>query len=434
MVKQYVGARYVPKFATPVEWAADTSYEALTIVTFNNASYTSKIQVPPTVGNPANNPKYWALTGNYNAQVEQYREETEATKNGLTQVQSDIANETQARKQEDDKLQNNINATKQKNLLLIGDSWTQYSDQNLFVSLKPFFSNSYNYGVSGARIAGLKSQITKAKSEIPENITITDIYIVAGTNDVFWGIDENTNLRIEMATVCNTAKSNFPNAEVHYFPNIARTGNSGRNYLYQSLFIGATEGGAYCHPEILAYCYFNNYENYLGSDTLDGVQHLNANGFYNYACWAHSLANGGVTSTLIKCLLNKSSFNVVTNPQITVNDTNYQLTMKEDGSGYVDFWIAVTGTSADQTVDLTVTWNYNDQINSPTFSIYSLDKYRTYGIGTSSLTSSDLNISTHPFKVANNSLYSRNVKVGNAAYEIHDRLYLDDVLGVGIRT
>ena len=80
MVKQYVGARYVPKFANPVEWAADTSYEALTIVTFNNASYTSKIQVPPTVGNPANNPQYWALTGNYNAQVEQYRQETENLK------------------------------------------------------------------------------------------------------------------------------------------------------------------------------------------------------------------------------------------------------------------------------------------------------------------------------------------------------------------
>lgn len=75
MVKQYVGARYVPKFASPVEWAADTSYEALTIVTFNNASYTSKVQVPPTVGNPANNPQYWALTGNYNAQVEQYRQD-----------------------------------------------------------------------------------------------------------------------------------------------------------------------------------------------------------------------------------------------------------------------------------------------------------------------------------------------------------------------
>ena len=77
MVKQYVGARYVPKFASPIEWAANTSYEALTVVNFNNASYTSKVPVPPTVGNPANNPLYWALTGNYNAQVEQYRQETE---------------------------------------------------------------------------------------------------------------------------------------------------------------------------------------------------------------------------------------------------------------------------------------------------------------------------------------------------------------------
>ena len=84
MVKQYVGARYVPKFANPVAWAANTSYEALTIVTFNNASYTSKVQVPPTVGNPANNPQYWALTGNYNAQVEQYRQDAETVKNNLS--------------------------------------------------------------------------------------------------------------------------------------------------------------------------------------------------------------------------------------------------------------------------------------------------------------------------------------------------------------
>jgi lysophospholipase L1-like esterase len=96
-VRQYVGARYVPKFATPTEWTASTSYEAFTIVTFNNASYTSKVQVPPTVGNPANNPKYWALTGNYNAQVEQYRQETQelsgkydTLKNGVDKVSSNI--------------------------------------------------------------------------------------------------------------------------------------------------------------------------------------------------------------------------------------------------------------------------------------------------------------------------------------------------------
>lgn len=73
--RQYVGARYVPKFATPTEWNAGMTYEALTIVTYLNASYTSKIPVP--AGIVPTNETYWALTGNYNAQVEQYRQEVE---------------------------------------------------------------------------------------------------------------------------------------------------------------------------------------------------------------------------------------------------------------------------------------------------------------------------------------------------------------------
>lgn len=76
--RQYIGARYVPKFADPVEWSANRSYEALTIVTYLGNSYTSKIPVPATVGDPQNNMKYWAATGNYNAQVEEYRQETKS--------------------------------------------------------------------------------------------------------------------------------------------------------------------------------------------------------------------------------------------------------------------------------------------------------------------------------------------------------------------
>ena len=41
-VLQYVGARYVPKLFDDgnggLEWKANTYYEALTIVTYNNAS------------------------------------------------------------------------------------------------------------------------------------------------------------------------------------------------------------------------------------------------------------------------------------------------------------------------------------------------------------------------------------------------------------
>ncbi len=70
-MREYIGARYVPVFANPIEWDNLRSYEALTIVTYHGTSYTSKKPVPPGVD--IGNGEYWAQTGNYNAQVEEYR-------------------------------------------------------------------------------------------------------------------------------------------------------------------------------------------------------------------------------------------------------------------------------------------------------------------------------------------------------------------------
>lgn len=69
----YVGARYVPLFANPIEWDLSKTYEPLTIVIYQGNSYTSKTFVPANT--QITNTTYWALTGNYNAQVEQYRQE-----------------------------------------------------------------------------------------------------------------------------------------------------------------------------------------------------------------------------------------------------------------------------------------------------------------------------------------------------------------------
>lgn len=66
-VFQYVGARYVPQFADPVEWQPNAYYEPLTIVTYNNNSYTSKKTVP--VGISPDNQEYWVMTGNFNQQL-----------------------------------------------------------------------------------------------------------------------------------------------------------------------------------------------------------------------------------------------------------------------------------------------------------------------------------------------------------------------------
>lgn len=72
----YIGNRYVPVFADPVEWNNLREYEPLTIVTYQGTAYTSRKTVP--VGTALNNTDYWVVTGNYNAQVEAYRQETQA--------------------------------------------------------------------------------------------------------------------------------------------------------------------------------------------------------------------------------------------------------------------------------------------------------------------------------------------------------------------
>lgn len=67
----YVGMRYVPIFDG--EWDRTKTYEPLTIVSYQGNSYTSRTFIP--TGMDINNTEYWALTGNYNAQVEYYRQE-----------------------------------------------------------------------------------------------------------------------------------------------------------------------------------------------------------------------------------------------------------------------------------------------------------------------------------------------------------------------
>lgn len=92
----YIGARYVPIFAEPVDWANTKNYEPLTIVTYQGNSYTSKQYVP--TGIDITNEEYWALTGNYNAQVEQYRKEVQEVQREVSNLETEISstNETVA--------------------------------------------------------------------------------------------------------------------------------------------------------------------------------------------------------------------------------------------------------------------------------------------------------------------------------------------------
>lgn len=93
-VLQYIGARYVPKFylnsdGTP-EWRSGVAFEPLTIVTYNNNSYTSRKPVPAEIGEPSVNPEYWAQTGVYNAQIGQLQNDVSALQADVEDLQEDV--------------------------------------------------------------------------------------------------------------------------------------------------------------------------------------------------------------------------------------------------------------------------------------------------------------------------------------------------------
>lgn len=93
-VREYIGARYVPVFADPIEWDSTRTYEPLTIVMYQGNSYTSRQAVPANI--PIDNTTYWALTSNYNAQVEQYRQEVQTLGGQINVLENTVSPYTPA--------------------------------------------------------------------------------------------------------------------------------------------------------------------------------------------------------------------------------------------------------------------------------------------------------------------------------------------------
>lgn len=82
----YVGHRYVPKIFG--EWDKKFEYEGLSIVTHQGDSYTSKKRVP--VGIDIHNEEFWVVTGNYNAQIEYYRDDVRKLRKSVEKNTKDL--------------------------------------------------------------------------------------------------------------------------------------------------------------------------------------------------------------------------------------------------------------------------------------------------------------------------------------------------------
>ena len=233
----YIGNRYVPMFADPVEWDSLRTYEALTIVTYLGTSYTSKKAVP--AGIQLNNTDYWVVTGNYNAYIQKLVSDIEtinettipAIDDKIDNVEETINNridsEVTTINNQIDSVESDINDridhVNDKKFIFLADSygqdtafnypvWTELVPQYLGLSSGDYYAK----GFSGAGFVGGSSTFLAGLEDIGTNITdkstITDIYVLGGINDQSNSIDD---IETAIETFMTYCKNNYANAHVH---------------------------------------------------------------------------------------------------------------------------------------------------------------------------------------------------------------------------
>lgn len=230
-VRQYVGARYVPVFANPLEWSDTREYEPLTIVTYQGNSYTSMQYVPTNIG--IADTAYWALTGNFNAQMEAYRAEVKTFDDRINANATAIDANATAINANTAAINANAAAIAKENtdrttnvMLAFGDSygvdtisqgpvWCEITANKLQAT------KLHNYCVGGATFNTTKEknffvQVDKAISEIKNPEYVKYVGIVGGTND---GSNSITDAIVSLVAKINSA---FPNAVIGIGLNAAK--------------------------------------------------------------------------------------------------------------------------------------------------------------------------------------------------------------------
>lgn len=279
--RQYIGARYVPKFYENSDgtaaWRSGVVYEPLTIVTYNGNSYTSKKVVPAAIGDPSSNPAYWVATGIFNDQLESLIESL-------------------------DEINEKVDNIGRRRLVIIGDSYlegyTGVAYQNitgwgtLLVNLLGIGAGDYDIRYLGgagfvAANNGKNFFDLLVESSISSPETVTDVIVEGGYND---RTHTDSDIKSEILRFVRTAKTMYPNAKIWVGHN-GWAKHSDRLYpLSQSVrsyIAGANEAGA---------AYINNIEyslhRYFTDFSADGV-HPNENGQKRIAQHTADVLQGG---------------------------------------------------------------------------------------------------------------------------------------------
>lgn len=211
----YIGNRYVPILANPIEWDNLRTYEPLTIVTHNGTAYTSRQNVP--VGIELSNKEYWVVTGNLNGIIMELEQKVDNINTSLDTKITDNDNYTKKY----------LGITKKRNILLIGDSYMSglgaTSTTIESVLRTALNANTYNYSYGGTGFVkntnnhSFLNQIYDAinNASLDKSI-ITDVLIAGGYNDDLATTQDSYYEQAKsMVNLCNT---HIPNAKVWFVP------------------------------------------------------------------------------------------------------------------------------------------------------------------------------------------------------------------------
>lgn len=281
--RQYVGARYVPKLAEPLEWNSALQYEGLTIVTYGGNSFTSRKPVP--VGIDIANTEYWANTGAYNAQLNQLELEINALNTRADGLSDSVDELGRVVSEHTD----SINELKNKKILFVGDSynnpdrysfltWGEIAGQALGVPYK-------SIGHSGAGFIRPSTDgytfVTVLEEE--SDLTYTDIVICGGLNDT--RREFYLDVAQGVTNVCNYIKTKWTNAKIHLGYNgykIFEPTEDDKPEFFRPASMGVKGVNT---QNLYAYIYGCEYavhaKRYLNPD--DGLSHPTANGMRRIA-------------------------------------------------------------------------------------------------------------------------------------------------------
>lgn len=302
-VREYVGARYVPLFADPIEWSNTRTYEPLTIVENKGNSYTSRQFVP--LGIDISNEDYWALTGNYNAQVEQYRQEVQAFDGRITTNTNNIAT-----------LDTRVTAIEEGTRhfskgIAVGDSWgtgtyggTEHPNDGWAVKLRAMLGIPMINACVGGQgfVTGSQTFLTQLQN-VDQSYRDADIIVVlGGQNDG----SNHTEAELDQAVYnfFSYAQQTYPNAEIHFFP-MARAYNGPmfdntvgeRVYAYPETYAGMISGATRANTSGNVYVHDGCYrwgQGFGESNSDPDHIHLTASGYTMCASKMHELIwNGG---------------------------------------------------------------------------------------------------------------------------------------------